>query len=683
MKPKTEGREIFMKMRKLLCVVISVCVAAASVGFCASAQTADAVITFSESGAAADTECDGITIVGSAVTVSAAGRYEFCGESADGSISVDKKLSGVTLVLSGLTLSSTTTAPIVCGKNSSVVIETALGTVNTLTDNEPTDYADAEGAVIKTKSGSTLTFGGAGELNAVGNNKNGIKGAATSEIIISSGTVKVNCQNNALASDGSVYVNGGTLDLTASGDGIKSEPDTTDTESKGTVTINGGNITIVAGGDGIQSTGALTINGGTLGITTAGGHTATISEDLSAKGIKSTTLVNITGGDITVDSADDAVHSNSTVFVTGGTLNIDTGDDGVHADSYLVVGSEKSDGPVINVNSSYEAIEAARIFMYSGSGYFTASDDGINAANSDLTGADNFSLAINGGEWHVNSGGDGIDSNGNVYMTAGTLEVFGSAQDNDAALDFDGKFYYSGGTLVGIGRTGMAQTPSSGTYVVFGSNRNQGGFGGFGGGPGGNGGGPGGNQGSSSSVSISQGDTIEIKDQSGNTVYSSEGKKGANSVVFSCDGMVSGASYSLYVNGSLAATASATSQSSSQAEQPTAPTQPTTTTTTTTTTATTTTTTTQPATTATTATTQSTTTTTATTTQSTTAAQYARGDINCDGNVNVLDLVIMKQLVSQPDLSGNEKYAVTADLNGDNRVNVVDLVAMKSIIAHQ
>ena len=91
----------------------------------------------------------------------------------------------MTLVLNGLTLTSETTAPIVCGKGSEVTIEAAAGTENTLTDtesnNDESGNADAENAVIECKDGSQVVLCGAGTLNVQANGKNGIKSGATTE----------------------------------------------------------------------------------------------------------------------------------------------------------------------------------------------------------------------------------------------------------------------------------------------------------------------------------------------------------------------------------------------------------------------------------------------------------------------------------------------------------------------
>lgn len=130
----------------------------------------DNTFTFTSSGisAASDTGT-GYKISGTALTINAAGTYRITGNCANGSITVKKGTTGVTLVLDDLTLTSTDTAPLCCNKTSEVTLYIS-GTV-TLTDAEDpanetnTDEAVAdafEGAAIKVKSGSYIVFGSAG-----------------------------------------------------------------------------------------------------------------------------------------------------------------------------------------------------------------------------------------------------------------------------------------------------------------------------------------------------------------------------------------------------------------------------------------------------------------------------------------------------------------------------------------
>lgn len=503
----------------------------------AASYTADATLTFSDSGITASGSEEGYEIDGTDLKITAAGTYVVTGSCSEGSITVKKGTTGVTLVLNNLTLASSATAPLSCNKTTEVNL--ILEGTSTLTDNEDPaneDSADEtvadafEGAALKVKSGSSLTISGTGTLTADGSScKNAIKGAATAVITVESGTINAKAANNGLASDGSVVINGGTVNVTAQNDGIKAEPDEDDTESAGTITINGGSIYVDVTGDGIQATGDVTINGGT----------------------------------ITIEADDDAIHGNTNVTVKAGTLNINAGDDAIKAESILTIGTKgASTGPKITVNSDNEGLEGAEIYMNSGSGTIKTVDDGINAANSDLTNY-SFLLDIEGGTWIINSGGDGVDSNKDIVVNGGTTIVYGPTNNGNAALDYEGSCTVNSGDLLCIGTSGMAMAPSSGTYVMFGS-------GGMGGGRMGQRPGQNGQAGTASqgSVSISAGSTLTIKDASGNTLIETTSPKAANNVMYASDSLTSGSAYTLYVNGTQASTATAATGNGMNGGQP-------------------------------------------------------------------------------------------------------------------
>ena len=452
-------------------------------------ETADAVeasesvsqtennITFSEDGIVS-TYDEGVTVDGTNLTITATGSYTITGTCSEGSITVAKGLQEVILALQNLTLSNSETAPITIGKNSEVtIINDGTSTITDAEDIANEDSDDFEGAAIKVKSGATLTLDGTGTLNIDGSDcKNGIKGASLSTIIVDSAdlTLNVFASNNGIASDNEVIINNGIVNVTAGNDGIKAEPDEDDTDSAGVITINDGIITIDAQGDGIQATGDLTIYDGTLVITTYDGHTNIdyLDEDSSAKGIKSDANILIYGGDYNIDACEDAIHADGSITITDGTLDIYAGDDAIHSDYVLTLGDDEN-RPTVNIYSAVEGLEGASVYIKNGSYDIVTSDDGINAANSDLTDYA-YVIDITGGDIHVNAEGDGLDSNGSVYISDGTVVVYGAAQGENSAVDYGDnptdEFVISGGNVLLVGQNQMALTPTSGNYVAFGYN---------------------------------------------------------------------------------------------------------------------------------------------------------------------------------------------------------------------
>ncbi|MBE7004758.1 MAG: carbohydrate-binding domain-containing protein [Ruminococcaceae bacterium] len=157
-----------------------------------------------------------------------------------------------------------------------------------------------------------------------------------------------------------------------------------------------------------------------------------------------TTLV--IDGDLTLNitAANDAINGGYDVAILNGTLNISAGDDAIHADRILTIGADGS-GPNVTIRQSYEGIEATVVNIAGGTVDLTATDDGVNAANSDGTYASELTYSINitGGSVNVNAGFDGLDSNGNVNLIAGSATIRSANRGGDAGVDYDGSLYVS------------------------------------------------------------------------------------------------------------------------------------------------------------------------------------------------------------------------------------------------
>ena len=576
------------------------------------------LIRFTDSAVTADGKYSGYEIEGTDVSITAAGTYVFSGDCDDGSITVKKGVTGVTLVLNGLTLTNADSAAITLNKTAEAALIAAAGSENTVAD---TAGANDENAAVKVKSGASLSLSGTGTLTACGNAKNGIKGASDAVITVDELTLNIEAADDGLSCDDELTIKGGRVNITAGGDAVKASPDTDDAEnpdttSLGSVTISGGTITLDAAEDGIQADGDLTISGGTFAVTANGGHTTTPSdEDASCKGLKAGKTLTVSGGTFTVDSADDALHAND-VTVSGGTLTLASGDDAVHADNDLVVGVQSSSSttnPKIDITASYEGLEGTTVSVYSGDIDVVASDDGVNAANSDLgERSDKYAINIAGGDLYIDAGSDGLDSNNDINITGGRVEVYGADAMMDAAIDYDGTFTLSGGTLFGAG-----MEPGAGTqaYIAVGETSPSGGMGGPNGGMGG---GPNGGQGMTppsdaggtagtangnpptppanadgsttppsgdqngqqsgarpekpskdngqqggkptnreSTLGIKKGSVITVQDADGRTLYTATALGSMSSVIFSSSDIKEGETYTVLVDGTSVGTATA------------------------------------------------------------------------------------------------------------------------------
>lgn len=407
----------------------------------------------------------GATIKGSTITIKSPGSYVISGKLNDGQIIVElAKDEQAELVLCGVDISCSSSAPIYVKSADKVTVNLYPSTINTLTDTGEYTYATSEenepNATLFSKD--DLTVKGSGTLTVNASFNNGI--TSKNDLKIKNGNITVNAENDGLRGKDSVEISGGKIKIISNGDGIKT---TSEEEDKGYIVIDGGEVNITSKQDGIQAQNYCTVNSGSITIKTNGSS----SQD-SSKGIKAEKTLTVCDGSISVNSSDDSIHSNDTIIISGGSLSLSSGDDGIHADSEVRI-----DNGTINITKSYEGIEGQTINISGGTIQIMASDDGINCADGSgesfggfggmgrpggMQGSSsNCKLTISGGRIYVNASGDGLDSNGNIEMSGGTVIVDGPTNNGNGPLDYDNTFVITGGTLIAAGSSGMAQNVSS------------------------------------------------------------------------------------------------------------------------------------------------------------------------------------------------------------------------------
>lgn len=222
------------------------------------------------SGNTATAAGSGAAVKDSTVTISAAGTYVLSGTLTDGQIAVSAgKGDLVRLVLNGVTLSNSTSAPIYSSQAGKTVIVLAEGSKNTVTDATEYKYESADDdepdAAIFSKD--DLTINGTGSLTVTGNYKNGIGSKDTLKIV--SGTISVTAANDGIRGRDAVAVKDGTITVDAKGDAVRSNND--EDTTKGWIAIEGGTFQITSGQDALQAETILQVTGGTFDITAGGG----------------------------------------------------------------------------------------------------------------------------------------------------------------------------------------------------------------------------------------------------------------------------------------------------------------------------------------------------------------------------------------------------------------------------
>ncbi|HPH97094.1 MAG TPA: carbohydrate-binding domain-containing protein [Anaerolineaceae bacterium] len=476
----------------------------------------------------------GVTVDGSKVIITAAGTYQVAGALNDGQLVVDTKDDKtVQIVLNGVDIKNSTSAPLFINKAEKVVILLADGSTNTLTDATTYVYASADenepNAALFSKA--DMSIAGNGTLVVNGNFADGI--TSKDGLIIASGAITVNSVDDGIRGKDYLVVEGGSITVNAQGDGLKS--DNGDDASKGFITVKAGDVIVTSGGDGLSASTSVTVTDGNLTLTTGATVNGATSDADSTKGIKGIAAVYIQGGVITANTADDAIHSNGNIVVDGGTFNIIAGDDGMHADTNLTINNG-----IIDITRSYEGIESAVITLNGGTIHIASSDDAINVASgNDGSGMmrpggqmnqDTFNytgsnyLYINGGMLVVDAGGDGLDVNGAIVMTDGLVLVNGPTENMNGALDYDGGFKMTGGTLVAAGSSGMAMAPDGSSsvnsvLVYFTS-------------------------------TLPAGTLVHIQNSAGEAVMTFTVSKATASIVFASSGLTQGTTYDVYTGGS-------------------------------------------------------------------------------------------------------------------------------------
>ncbi len=568
------------------------------VSFSAAEYSAEGAATavFSESGVSVSG--DGCLSDGSNITITKSGTYILSGNG-KGSVTVDKGTTGVTIVLSGLTLKSEDSAVILCKKGTEVTIIAAEGTENFLSDTEKNNdenYPDnekAENAVIKCKDGSKVVLRGGGTLSVSANGKNGIKSGLSDDNGDASLTIKdltlniTSTVNDAINAEQELNVLSGNITVSAADKGLHCDyvmnigAENTDgptikvSESEegleaAAVNVYSGNITIYSSDDCINAANkelsdfsfAINISGGRLWAYSSGGD-----------GFDSNGTIDISGGSVTVwtaNTADDQpLDADGKITVSGGTVLAAGGSSGTgmnlsSSQGYVSFGNSGGRGgfgggmqqpnggnmqiPPDMSGKSSDGAQGGKSNTQGGNGTSTSPDMNGNSSNN-TSGERNTGAALSDGGFAETAKGGNISTlNGNNNAQGGNDNA--QSGNNGVQGGNGGIQRPSDGNMTSPDGSSDGNAPSlpdgapDGGAATF---------------PGGNGG---------QSAGVSKGETMSVTDSSGNTLFSEEAPCNVSFVFFSSSDIAENGEYSLLANGSETLTATGSTGETSSAFTP-------------------------------------------------------------------------------------------------------------------
>ena len=498
----------------------------------------DSDASFNEANATTITLDDGAVISGSSassvssngqtITISGEGTYVLSGTLTQGQVIVEAEdTAKIQLVLKGASIHNENGPAIRINAADKVFVTLAEGTTNTLTDGSSytlDEGSDEPNATLFSKA--DLAINGSGTLNVTGSYAHAVN--SKDDLVITGGTFNITSQADAVRGRDCVKISGGTFNITAGEDAFKSNND--EDATRGFVLIDGGTYSVSAGDDAFHAETALLIRGGEITVTSC-------EEGYEAA------LIQVEGGNSNITANDDglnASYGSSTVSTGGGAMgagaNAGAGM-GTDANANAGASMDASTGGItnasmdmsVNATSANTSTGTSTTTNNAPSFEDTAPSSSGTAPSGDMAGnggggmgeADSrCQVKISGGTLTVNAGGDGIDSNGTLEITGGTVLVSGPENNGNSALDYASTATVSGGTMIIAGMDGMAQSFSGGTQAF-----------------------------AMVSATGSAGSTIQIASADGTVLASFTAPKQFDNVVVSAPGMTDGQTYQLLVDG--------------------------------------------------------------------------------------------------------------------------------------
>jgi len=466
---------------------------ASAAGSAAGAAAADGVVTITLHGSYATADSTaGLSLDGSTVTIDDAGTYRFSGKLDDGGIVVDSPKKHVDLVLAGAGVSSSSGPALRVRAASSVTLTLDAGTANSLSESSepeppeptpsltptvtptptltptrtptavptrtppptptPTAIPEPSGTstgTVTPEPTTTLTLTGGRRWAVPDRARQVTLGEGTPTAVPPTSTQPEPEKGESAVHSKADLTIGGTGSLTVKSlhhDGIV---------SKRALRVESGEISVDAGDDALRGKRSLVVSGGTLTAVARDGSGLKATDENDPTSGK----LAVSGGTLSVTATKNCLSAVTDIAVTGGTQTLDCGKKGIDAGAGLTV----SDGR-IDVVRSGEGLEGTVVTVSGGRTTVNCTGDAVNASDG-VTDSDVYApgvlLTVSGGTIVLTTDSDGLDSNGSLRVTGGTVVVNGPVEGDDGPLDSNGTIAISGGTLLGVAPRLLGQTPTS------------------------------------------------------------------------------------------------------------------------------------------------------------------------------------------------------------------------------
>lgn len=456
------------------------------------------------------------------LTITQAGTYVLTGIGKNIKLVVEAAdTDQVHLVFQNLTLEGEGTL-LQINKAQEVVISLAEGSQNALTESQANDDEEVKATI---HSQVPLTLNGTGNLTLTALTKNALE--VEDDLKVLGGTYTVKAANHGFKAEGALAIEAATLTIEAGKDGLHAEHD--ETTERANISLNPTQLSIAATEDGVDAGNELTIKGGTI----------TVSQ--SEEGLEARVIRQL-GGDVTIKSSDDGVNASAgsssktsdtsaTSKTTDASATSNTADTSSSASQATATPAATSQADQANKdkNATLPSPPAGQAPPQGGQPPQNGQGPGGMPPGGQEESDPSLQIILEGGTLTIDAEGDGIDSNGTVSISGGSLVVNGSVQGGNGPLDAAGDITITGGTVWALGTSDMLQGFAQGSTQAS----------------------------ITANIAGTAGQTLIILDANGKEVARQTASKDFQAVIMSSADLVDGQTYTIQVEGTTQTTTAA------------------------------------------------------------------------------------------------------------------------------